>query len=181
MALLAEELVEEWLNRQGYFTIRGVKVGVDEIDLLAVRFGEDGHIDCRHVEVQASIRPISYISKMPKDLLTPGQGRTSARKRSPEILEAGVKEWVHGKFHKPRKTAMISSLLPREWSRELVVNNVKYESELDLVAAEGIRVMRLRSIIRDLNETRFLVQSASGADFADLISIASQAVDERAR
>lgn len=27
MALLAEEIVEEWLNRQGYFTIRGVKVG----------------------------------------------------------------------------------------------------------------------------------------------------------
>ena len=33
MALLAEEIVEEWLNRQGYFTIRGVKVGVHEMDL----------------------------------------------------------------------------------------------------------------------------------------------------
>ena len=28
MALLAESLVEEWLNRDGYFTIRGVKHGV---------------------------------------------------------------------------------------------------------------------------------------------------------
>lgn len=36
MALLAEEIVEEWLNRQGYFTIRGIKMGVQEIDLLAV-------------------------------------------------------------------------------------------------------------------------------------------------
>ncbi len=26
MALLAEELVEEWLNRNGFFTIRGIKV-----------------------------------------------------------------------------------------------------------------------------------------------------------
>lgn len=26
MALLAEEIVEEWLNRQGYFTIRGIKM-----------------------------------------------------------------------------------------------------------------------------------------------------------
>jgi len=25
MALLAEELVEEWLNRQGFFTIRGLR------------------------------------------------------------------------------------------------------------------------------------------------------------
>ena len=27
MALLAEEIVEEWLNHRGYFTIRGVKSG----------------------------------------------------------------------------------------------------------------------------------------------------------
>lgn len=31
MSLLGEEVVEEWLNRNGYFTIRGIKVGVDEI------------------------------------------------------------------------------------------------------------------------------------------------------
>jgi hypothetical protein len=36
MALLAEEIVEEWLNRNGYFTIRGIKLGVQEIDLLAL-------------------------------------------------------------------------------------------------------------------------------------------------
>ena len=53
MALLAEELVEEWLNRQGYFTIRGAKVGVGEMDLLAVK-PTDGGVECRHVEVQAS-------------------------------------------------------------------------------------------------------------------------------
>jgi len=35
--LLAESLVDEWLNRQGFFTIRGVKHGVGEIDLLAIR------------------------------------------------------------------------------------------------------------------------------------------------
>ena len=37
MSLLAEVVVEEWLNRRGYFTIRGVKLGNDEIDLLAMR------------------------------------------------------------------------------------------------------------------------------------------------
>ena len=47
MALLAEELVEEWLNRHGYFTIRGVKLGVHEMDLFlncfkrqALQFGD---------------------------------------------------------------------------------------------------------------------------------------------
>ena len=37
MPLLAEEVVQEWLNRQGFFTIRGIKAGNSEIDLLAVR------------------------------------------------------------------------------------------------------------------------------------------------
>jgi hypothetical protein len=50
MALLAEELVEEWLNRQGYFTIRGIKLGVHEIDLLAIR-SHGSELECRQLEV----------------------------------------------------------------------------------------------------------------------------------
>ncbi len=34
MALLAEPLVDEWLNRKGFFTLRGIKHRVREIDLL---------------------------------------------------------------------------------------------------------------------------------------------------
>ena len=51
MALLAESLVEEWLNRDGFFTIRGVKHGVGEMDLLAVRPQPDGRVIGWHVEV----------------------------------------------------------------------------------------------------------------------------------
>ena len=47
MALLAEEIVEEWLNRQGYFTIRGIKMVVHEIDLLAVKLRPNGKAECR--------------------------------------------------------------------------------------------------------------------------------------
>jgi hypothetical protein len=60
MALLAEEIVEEWLNRNGYFTIRGIKLGVQEIDLLALAV-RDSIVEARHIEVQASIRPVSYL------------------------------------------------------------------------------------------------------------------------
>jgi hypothetical protein len=55
MSLLGEEVVEEWLNRNGYFTIRGIKIGVDEIDILAIRPLPGGKHECRHVEVQVSI------------------------------------------------------------------------------------------------------------------------------
>ncbi len=67
MALLAEEIVEEWLNRQGYFTIRGIKTGVQEIDLLAVKWENNFQVKRRHIEVQASMRPVSYISSVPKE------------------------------------------------------------------------------------------------------------------
>lgn len=176
MALLAEELVEEWLNRQGYFTIHGLKVGVDEIDLLAVKFCENNEIECRHIEVQASMRPVSYISRIPNQHLEANQSSTSAKTRTLEILEAGVKEWVIKKFTKPKKTNVITSLFPKEWSSELVVNNVKSEQELSLIEAEGIKIIKLPSIIKQLNENNFKVQSASGADFVDLINLAAQNV-----
>jgi len=57
--LLGEEVVEEWLNRNGYFTIRGIRVRVDEIDILAIRPLPDGKHECRHIEVQLSINSIS--------------------------------------------------------------------------------------------------------------------------
>ena len=60
MSLLAESLVEEWLNRAGYFTIRGARFGVNELDLLAVRPGPSGP-EVRHIEVQVSTNPIAYI------------------------------------------------------------------------------------------------------------------------
>ena len=40
MALLAEQLVDEWLYRNGFFTLRGIKSGVHEIDLLGVRMSK---------------------------------------------------------------------------------------------------------------------------------------------
>ena len=67
MALIAESLVDEWLNRKGFFTVRGIKHGVGEIDLLGVRPTENG-LEAWHVEVQASFRPIGYIAPLTKDL-----------------------------------------------------------------------------------------------------------------
>ena len=176
MALLAEELVEEWLNRKGYFTIRGIKVGVDEIDLLALRIESLGQPQCRHIEVQASIRPVSYLTKIPKDHLKAGQATTSAKKRTPELLKACVKEWVFKKFRNPKKTKVIQELFPQTWKSVLVANNVKFEEELKLIEEEGIRVVRLGTIIKQLNEEKFQIKSAAGADFADLIQLAAKNV-----
>jgi hypothetical protein len=122
MALLAEEIVEEWLNRQGYFTIRGIKLGVQEIDLLAVRFTVAG-LECRHIEVQASIRPVSYLTKLSKDVVkATGRAAGSAKVRLDAELQVGIREWIHKKYdHLLKKKARLA-LAPGPWSRELIVN-----------------------------------------------------------
>jgi hypothetical protein len=56
LALFAEALVEEWLNRRGYFTVRGMKVSNSEIDLLAVSPREPKGL---HIEVSVAIRPMA--------------------------------------------------------------------------------------------------------------------------
>lgn len=169
MALLAEEIVEEWLNRQGYFTIRGIKLGVQEIDLLALRWQPDGAPpDCRHIEVQASMRPVSFISRVPRADQRLGRPKNSAKRSEAELME-GVDEWVETKFLRPDKRALMSRLWPGQWRSELVVNVVKSEPELALIAQRGIQIHRLPDIVQALAHPNFVVASAAGADVVDLI------------
>lgn len=174
MALLAEEIVEEWLNRQGYFTIHGIKMGVQEIDLLAVKWRKDGNAECRHVEVQASMRPVSYISRVPKKDQKAGRAKNSAKRSDEELIE-GVAEWVETKFRRSDKKALMGSLWNGDWSSELVVNVVKSEEELKLIAGHGIKILRLNDIVSSLAKDSFVVGSASGADIVDLIHMGSHA------
>lgn len=170
MALLAEEIVEEWLNRQGYFTIRGIRLGVNEIDLVAVKFRSGESPVCRHVEVQASMRPVSYISKVPKAARKTGRAPNSAARSQEELVE-GVAEWVEGKFRSTKKRSLMATLWTGEWSAELVINNVKSEQEVDLIAEHGITVHRLPDIVRELQSNEFPIKSAAGADFIDLLQM----------
>lgn len=170
MALLAEEIVEEWLNRQGYFTIRGIRIGVNEIDLVAMKFQPGDSPVCRHIEVQASMRPVSYISKVPKALRKTGRAANSAA-RSSEELVTGVAEWVESKFHANKKRALMRTLWDGQWSSELVINNVKSEREVALIAEHGINIHRLTDIVIELRREDFPIKSAAGSDFIDLLQI----------
>jgi len=172
MSLLGEEVVEEWLNRNGYFTIRGIKVGVDEIDILAIKPLSNGQYECRHIEVQVSINPISYITKVPSAIRKQtGIGAHSAKKRDLEQLRQGVKEWINAKYDLPRKIELRQNLCPGSWRKELVVGIVKHEEEIDLLREAGVTILRLKNIISEMVEKQTLVKSASGADLVDLMLI----------
>lgn len=178
MALLAEEIVEEWLNCRGYFTIRGIKLGVHEMDLLAVRFADDGGLECRHIEVQASMRPISYITQVPKvQQREQGRPSNSAKKRSDEDLRQGIREWIAKKFDAPQKIALRQRLVPAgsRWSREVVLHHVLAEREVELIREAGIEVTRLREIVAELGRTarsdRMIIAGAAGGHLMDLIAM----------
>jgi len=169
MALLAEEIVEEWLNRNGYFTIRGAKVGANEIDLLAVKKSGSKTI-LRHIEVQASIRPASYITPLPKKVRQEtGKGPSNASKRSAKDLKCGVKEWVYKKFNMPRKCELRASLFPGKWQYELAGNEVRHPEELSLIEEEGIKILRLSDIIEGLRSGTTTIKSAAGKDLSELV------------
>lgn len=171
MALLAEEIVEEWLNRQGYFTIRGIRLGVNEVDLVAVKFSDGQEVICRHIEVQASMRPVSYISKVPKAARKMGRAPNSATRSEEELVE-GVAEWVEGKFFAAKKRALMQTLCNGDWSSELVINNVKSEKEVSLISEQGITIHRLSDIVVELNDSsKFPIKSAAGSDFIDLLQM----------
>jgi len=170
MSLLGEEVVEEWLNRNGYFTIRGIKVGVDEIDILAIRSCPDGKYECRHIEVQVSINPISYITKVPAAIRKQtGIGPHNAKRRDVAQLRQGVHEWIEAKFNLPRKVQLRNSLCPGLWSRELVVGSIKHEEELDLLRQAGVTIHRLKDVLSEMIEKRTAVKAAAGADLFDLM------------
>ena len=170
MSLLGEEVVEEWLNRNGYFTIRGIKVGVDEIDILAIKPLPDRQHECRHIEVQVSINPISYITKVPAEIRKQtGIGAHNAKKRDVAQLTQGVHEWIEAKFNQPRKVELKQRLCPGPWTKELVVGKVKHEAEIDLLRQGGITIHRLSEILTGMVESPTIVKSAAGADLFDLM------------
>ena len=171
MALLAEEIVEEWLNRQGYFTIRGIKLGVDEIDIIALKKQGDDY-ECRHIEVTASINPVSYISKVPKAIRKATGRAPNSQKRSVDELKDGVKEFIQKKFFDKRKINMLRKLFPKDWSRELVIHEVRHPEVLNLITKEGINIIYLRTIVKEMNENdKNLVPAAAGSDLINLINL----------
>jgi len=172
VSLLAEEVVEEWLNRDGFFTIRGVKVGAYEMDILAIRPLAGGGHECRHVEVQASINPISYITKLPAALRKQtGVAPHNAKKRDLPLLRESVQEWVGAKFNHPKKVELLNNLCSGDWTKELVVGRVKYEEELSLLKEAGVTVHHLKDILKEMTVKPGVVKAASGADLYDLMQL----------
>ena len=169
MALLAESLVEEWLNRKGYFTIRGIKHGLGEMDLLAVHPQSDGVVGW-HVEVTVSFRPIGYVAREPVG--DSGRRGSYVRKRTPEQVQVYARNWVDNKFRAPDKVQLRARLWPGvTWSFHLVHGVVRYPDELEEFAREGVTCHSFHQLLSDLSQCDGCSFSGSaGGDLAQIIS-----------
>lgn len=160
MSLLAEVVVEEWLNRNGYFTIRGIRVGNGEVDLLAIRPLPDGTIERRHVEVQASSNPIGYLAT------------GNARRLTDEELDRATEAWVEKKFGNSKKQELFKNLAGSPWSRELVCHKLCYEDkEREALERYGIKLTDLRNVVSELRTQNSRIKKASGSDLIDLMGL----------
>lgn len=174
MALIAEQVVEEWLVRQGYFTMRGLKTGVDEIDLLAIKNIHPGQWENWHIEVQVSIRPVSYISgltsKRQNEFEIPGTN--NAKIRSSEQLELTVNDWVNKKYLHIAKSAIRKTLIHSEdWKYMFVHGNVKNENELSLIRKWNIKTIHIKEILEELRDKRNAFTAGSATDIIELIKL----------
>lgn len=171
MALLAEALVDEWLNRKGFFTVRGIKHGVDEIDLLGVRPNENGH-DAWHVEVQASFRPMGYLSPMPSQLAAElGINRRSAKKRSDELVQMCAQKWAENKFTSESKRAVRDKAWPGlKWRLVFVHAEIRHPLELETIGACSIELIPLHQVLSELkHDLAEGVRGGAGTDLAEII------------
>lgn len=179
MAALAETLVDEWLNRQGFFTVRGLKHGVDEVDLLGVRPVSKG-LEAWHVEVQASFRPIGYISPLTKQLASAlGVSRTSAKARDPETVELCAKAWITSKYLAGGKVRAREVAWPNlRWHFVFVHGVVRAKRELELIAEAGIMVIPLYDVLRSLKHKRGAAnRGGAGTDLAEIIEYYNARLD----
>jgi hypothetical protein len=160
MSKLAESVVEEWLNRQGFFTIRGVKRGLSELDLVAVRCEPNGKVVAWHVEVQVSFRPVGYV--------TPP---ANARKRTPDEMAASVEAWAKKKFLADSKRKLREQLWPgAKWSLHFVHGLVRDPWELMLIRERGILLHPLDDVLESLcGAAPNHFSGSAGGDIAELV------------
>lgn len=158
MALLDEQLVEEWLNSNNFFTIRGLKHGNNnEIDLLACR-NQNETPEYWHTEVQVSYSPVAFISN------------SSAKKRTIAEVKLDIASWVEKKFTSKNVTNKRNSIVPNvNWKLIFVHGVAKDTRELDLIKEHGIEIISYDLIINELMDNIHHKSSSTALSIVDLI------------
>ena len=156
--------------------MRGIRKGNQEIDLLAIKPVANGQIEARHVEVQVSFRPISYLSKLTDEQMasTGAKSRTSAKTRSSEVISVGIDRWVENKFRSKVKVDLREAIAGGlSWKFEFVHGKLKDENELSFLKGHGIELIPFKRILSELMKVEGWV-GGTGTDIAEMIDFHRQ-------
>jgi Holliday junction resolvase-like predicted endonuclease len=161
---IIENIVANWFNSKGYFLIKNLKVGVNEIDILAIRLNSDQKInDAVHIEVQCSSNPIGYIG-----------GTPSAKKRDASEVELGVAAYIEKKFNNKKITDVIKNLVGNKYRKMFICGKLKEEDTVKYFEKNGIMVKRVWEIFKEIKNNAGEYKTGEGNRYHQLLHLNDQ-------
>ncbi len=162
---IIEDIVSDWLNSKGYFVIKNLKVGVNEVDILAVKLNNRQNVDnAIHVEVQCSSNPIGYIG-----------GSSSAKKRNVLEIESGVKNYIDKKFNSEKIRNVVRELVGNKYEKIFVHGKLKEEAEtIKAFEKNGIKVVRVQQIFKEIKINEGGYKTGEGNRYHQLLHLNDQ-------
>ncbi len=142
---LIADIVSEWLCLKGHFIIRGLKIGRNEIDILAIKPNNGRIAEAAHYEVSISTTPVGYL------------GEKSARGQTESEVRRSVARYVDKKYTRQKTVEVIERLVGKQYRRYFVTGHRKHEMETVALQEQGITIipiMRVLTELRDLKQKK---------------------------
>jgi len=139
----AEEMVSGCYQSMDYFVISGVRIGVKEVDLLAIRLDKDGHIGERvHIEVQVSANPVGVLRNKS------GLGKTGHNPRK------SAREYVQKKFNDRKVVRRVEEIFCRQpYSKVFVHGKINKLEQLEEMKKMGIKCIPIGQLVKESSNT----------------------------
>lgn len=142
MSDLIADVVGEWLCLKGHFVIRGLRVGQNEIDVLAVK-PRDGRVaEAAHYEVSVGVAPVGYL------------GERNARRQTEAEVRKSVARFVAKKYTNANTVKLIERLVGKRYDRYFVTGNRKHEMEVVALKEHGVKVIPVTQVLRELRDLK---------------------------
>lgn len=157
---ISEDLVSLAYQSLGYFVIEGRKAGRREIDLLAIRLGEDGRVAERlHVEVSISITPVGFLRGKP------GLGSSGM-----DPYES-ARDWIKKKFMDLGVERAVHRALGGKPNRVFVYGKLnEEEKQLKAFKEAGVECKRIGDLVREATEKRECSRLKRAVEIAELVA-----------
>ena len=136
---LIEDVISCWLHSKGYFLIQNLKVGLKEIDILAVKLSGNKIVEKAHIEVQCSDKPICIL------------GHKYVYEKD---VKKGIDIFMIRKFDDKKVVAFIENIIGEGYEKWLITGKQKDEKSIKEIKRRGVRVVRVWDIFEKLLQQR---------------------------